>query len=63
MTEADDEALDRRAKAIFEATRQCWRVLSDLEPTDKAMALSKLDDMLAMEAASMDPAYALERRH
>jgi hypothetical protein len=62
MTEPDAD-LDKRAEQILQVVRQCWRLLSDLQPADKAVALAKLDDMVMMEAPSMDPAYALERRH
>lgn len=55
MTTTDADPLDRRAKAILEAVRECWRLLSDLETGDKAVALAKLDDMLTMETVSQDP--------
>lgn len=31
MTQQQDDPLDRRAQAILEAVRACWRTLSDLD--------------------------------
>ena len=60
---SDDAEIDRRAAAILEAVRACWRLLSDLDLPDKAIALDKLTDMMTMEQLSHDPAVAKERQH
>ena len=60
--EGNDD-LDRRAQAILEAVRACWRILSDIDLPDKAIALDKLTDMVMMEALSHEPDHAPEWRH
>jgi hypothetical protein len=35
----DDERIDKRAQAILDAVRECWKLLSDLEIDDKVVAL------------------------
>ena len=57
-SDSSDDALDRRAATILEAVRACWRLLSDLDLADKAIALDKLTDMMTMEQLSHDPAAA-----
>jgi hypothetical protein len=60
----DDDPLDKRAQAILEAVRACWRHLSDLNlAEDRLLALDKLHQMLAMEVLSHEPAHAPEKRH
>ena len=55
-TDSDADELDQRAEAILEVTRACWRILSDLAPDDKTIALDKLPDMLTLEQLSHIPA-------
>jgi hypothetical protein len=59
----DEDALDRRAQMIFETVRACWKLLSDLDLPDRALALDKLDEMLGLEALTHIPEAAPERRH
>jgi hypothetical protein len=60
----DEDALDRRAQAILEAVRACWRTLSDLDLIeDRVVALERLDDLLALEALSHIPEAAPGRAH
>jgi hypothetical protein len=63
MTGDSDDDIDKRAQAILDAVRACWRILSDLQIDDKMVALDKLDDMVTLEIVSHDPASAPERRH
>lgn len=63
MATTTDDALDRRAQAILEAVRACWRLLSDLNLVDRVVALNKLDEMLELEALSHVPEAWPERRH
>ena len=43
-TRDSDDALDRRARAILEAVRACWRLSSDLDLVeDRMVALDKLN--------------------
>jgi hypothetical protein len=44
--DSDDDPLDRRAKAILEIVRECWKALSDLDIPDRVVALDKLDQLL-----------------
>jgi hypothetical protein len=62
MTETED-ALDRRAKAILEVTRACWKLLSDLDIPDRVVALDKLDEWLCAEALTHIPESAQGRAH
>jgi hypothetical protein len=64
MTQQQDDPLDRRAQAILEAVRACWRLLSDLDLVeDRVVALNKLDEMLELEALSHIPEAAPGRAH
>jgi hypothetical protein len=62
-TTQTDDALDKRAQAILEITRQCWKLLSDLRIDDRAVALDKLDEWLTLEALTHIPEAAPGRAH
>jgi hypothetical protein len=61
--DSDDAPLDRRAKAILETVRECWKALSDLDIPDRVVALDRLDQLLGLEALTHIPEAAPDRRH
>ena len=63
MTEADDEALDRRLRFILEAIDEAWKALAESDVEAKALAIDRLVKRLAMEEASNDPSVIKGQRH
>jgi hypothetical protein len=63
MTSDSDDALDKRAQAILETMRACWRLLSDLDIPDLMVALDRLNDLLTLEQLSHIAESAPGRTH
>lgn len=51
----DDDALDRRVRAIVEAVDACRRALIDLTVEDKLLAVERLRGWVALEEATAHP--------